>query len=50
MGSDAFALYMRFGGMETVFLLVAVSSSIESAAWWMNSCPSSLKGRTKWLT
>jgi len=40
----------RFAGMEMVFWFVVVRSRIESTAWWMKVWPSSLKGRTKWLT
>ena len=50
MGSVGLALNMRFAGMEMVFWLVAVRWRMESAAWWMKVWPSSLKGRTKWLT
>jgi hypothetical protein len=43
-------LKTRFAGIETVFWLVEVRFNMESAAWWMNVWPSSLKGRTKCRT
>lgn len=48
--SEALALKTRFAGMEMVFLWVEVRFNMESAAWWMNVWPSSLKGRTKCRT
>ena len=50
VGSVALALKTRFAEMDTVFWLVEVRFNMESAAWWMNVWPSSLKGRTKCRT